>query len=211
MARVSSRNETSMRQVGMVFGININTLLDKWMAKVFTPNFKSMHADEEFAGFIIEPGIKFDPVTTPMSEVLIFSTSYDYDVYMGLLQNVRHKACYSLRTGIDSSTALSNLHLVVPGDFVYDGFVCHRGIKAGGSGVRKEFDVVYVREIVDKYIELRTAVVAEVLDLIKWVKENRDKLPVRPDTEGDIASWKYLDGSLELLDIWREIRKQRIG
>lgn len=186
-------------QKGVVFGVDIIGDFKLWIHSVFAPKFHEQHPGKEFAGYIVEPGASFNPKSTSLNETLVFSTTSNNDVYMGLLQNVRHKHQYSNRTGLDSSTAGDNLHLVLPGDFAYDGFLCHRGIPAGGSGVRKEFDVVYVREIVDKYIELRGAVVREVISLVEWARAN---------WQGDIGNWKYLDGDLRLLDIWRHERAQ---
>ena len=187
-----------MEQQGMVFGVDIATPFLDWVENVFTPKFKAMHPNDEFVGYIIEPGTRFNPTKTADTAVLVYGTVKTNVKRQQLLANVDHKGHYSLRTGLESSTALDNLHLVLPGDFVYDGFVCHRGIWTGGSGVRKEFDVVYVREVADEYIRLRAGVVAEVVKVIEWAREN---------WPGDIGGWKYLEGDLEVLDQYRQAYK----
>ena len=187
-----------MEEQGMVFGVDIATPFLEWVRNVFTPRFKAVHPNDEFAGFIVEPSSRFNPYKTSLSTVLMYSTTDDIDTYMDLLQNVRHKGQFSLRTGMDSSMARGNTHLVLPGDFVYDGFLFYRGLPTGGSGVRKEFDVVYVREIADEYIRLRAGVVAEVVKVIEWACEN---------WPGDIGGWKYLEGDLEVLDQYRQAYK----
>lgn len=179
-----------MEEQGMVFGVDIATPFLEWVRNVFTPRFKAVHPNDEFAGFIVEPSSRFNPYKTSLSAVLMYSTTDDIDTYMDLLQNVRHKGQFSLRTGMDSSMARGNTHLVLPGDFVYDGFLFYRGLPTGGSGVRKEFDVVYVREIADEYIRLRSAVVDEVISLIDWAWDNWD---------GELGAWKYLNGTQEQL------------
>jgi hypothetical protein len=187
----------------MVFGVDIATPFQEWMRNVFTPKFHAVHPNDEFAGYIVEPGASFNPSSSALGEVLCYTTTTtDADKYMGLIANVRHKHQYSARTGQDSSTVGDNFHLVVSGDYPYDGFLFHRGIPAGGSGVRKEFDVVYVREIVDKYIELRTAIVREVIAIIDWAESHYCE---------DIGRWKYLNGDLQTLSTWRQAYIESFG
>ncbi len=197
MARLK-RNETTMSKPGTVFGTDIRPNFESWMRHAFAHKFKTLHPDDEFAGFIVEPGTSYNPEDNNFEEVLVFSTIDNWGIYGRLLQNVRHKAMYALRNGCDSAEAGRNLHLVIEGDFPYDGFLKHRGIWAGGSGVRKEFDVVYTREIVDHYIELRSAVVREILDVVQWAREQGE----------DVGDWKFMAGTQEELEKLHQARRE---
>jgi hypothetical protein len=116
-----------------------------------------------------------------------------------LFDNVDHKALFALETGLDSSVVCTEPHLGMPGDFPYDGFIRYRGVWAGGSGVMKEFDVVWVKKAVDIYAEIRGRIFTEAHDLIRWA---------RTSWEGDIGLGKFGIIEPQMLEVWREAREQ---
>ena len=180
---------------GEVFGVNFGEAFTSRIARDFTPKFREQHPGNEFAGYILHPRLVPVPLNPQVTADVYFMTSDDDEVTDGLLANVDHKGQFSLEMGLDSSVACTEPHLVIPGDFPYDGFIRYRGVWDGGSGVMKELDVVWVKKAVDIYAEVRGAVVKEVIEVVEWAREN---------WTNDTGDWKYLEGSPEMLEVYRQ-------
>ena len=80
-------------------------------------------------------------------------------------ENVERKLRFSLRTGLNSSEAKYHRHLVLPGDFPYEGAGRHRGIWGGVSGLQEEQDWWVFRRCTDMFIELYGEEIQERIDL----------------------------------------------
>jgi len=182
--------------IGEVFGVSFRDEFRARIARDFTPLFEEQHPGHNFAGYILHPRMKPVPREPQLTADVFFWTTDDYDLTLGLVTNVDHKAQFALETGLDSSLACAEPHLVMPGDYPYDGFFRYRGVWVGGSGVMKELDVDWAKKAVDIYAEVRGGIVLEVSRIVNWVEANLDP---------DIGDWRYLAGDLNILEIWRQI------
>ena len=98
----------------------------------------------------------------------------------GLADNVIRKIRFVARTGLPSSEARNRPDLVEPGDFPFAGAGVYRGYFGGVSGFKEEADWWVFCRIVDKLIELRSAVGERA------IQASRDRVPGMKYMEGEL-------------------------
>lgn len=174
--------------------LSLEEQMDAWLEDEFWPWYTKKYGDENFAGFILDPAegdLLRGKNTWDFSQDGVYS-----DRTKDLLENVRGKAKFSLRTRLDSSEAQANPGLICPGDFPYGGFVYrYRGISGGGSGLKEESDVFCIKRIIDAYLEIRATAFREVQDIVELARA----------TEGvDVGAWKFFNGNPKDILEWIE-------
>jgi hypothetical protein len=101
----------------------------------------------------------------------------DDDRVAELAVNVEHKLRFVLRTGLDSSEAVTRPDLVEPGDFAFAGAGHYRGYTGGVSGLKQESDWWVFCRLVDRLIGIRTRLARAAMGASK----NR------------LEGWKFMD------------------
>ena len=129
-----------------------------WFRTAGKAEFKNKYGqDAELSLVILRQGFVHD-WRDPLKEAAVWSTDFDKgDGEGGFVMNVERKLHFSLRTGLNSVEARYNKHLILPGDFPYQGAGWHRGFTGGVSGLKEESDWWVFCFCVDRHGDLLRA------------------------------------------------------
>lgn len=126
------------------FGVDVEAVMTTFFHKVFVPRVIEEYGDKPFALIVLSNRVQHDWTNPFRVPSVLFRLSYgeqdNINGERGLLANVEHKLHFVLRTGLNSSEAGNQSHLVEPGDFPYAGAGTSDGFVGGVSGFTQEDD-----------------------------------------------------------------------
>ena len=140
----------------MIFGLDIQQEMERWWLGEFRPTLTAKYGAFSIFVRILDPATQHDWLHLDETHSVLVAlqhvvSSEDFE------QNVYRKLRFTIRTGLDSSEARRQPHLVEPGDFPHAGAIVYRGIAGGASGLPEESDVWVVQQVIDHVVELRSA------------------------------------------------------
>jgi hypothetical protein len=163
----------------MIFGLDIQQEMELWWDGEFMPVLAAKYGSFSVFVRILDPAAqhdwaRLDEVHSVLVALQHVVSSEDFE------ENVYRKLRFTVRTGLDSSEARRQPHLIEPGDFPHAGAIAYRGIAGGASGLPEESDVWVVQQVIDHVVALRAA---------------RAQLAVQACRSG-VPGWTYLPNEL---------------
>jgi hypothetical protein len=151
-----------------VFGVDVDALFREWIHGEFAAWLQEKFPGKHITLVLLDTAQRIDACE-------YWFDSQDYQLFVehvgtddaqekakqsgGTLQNVHRKLRFVLRTGLDSLDAEEEYaHLVLPGDFPWEGAGDHAAQLGGVSGLDKESDWQAFCKCVDKLNELLSAI-----------------------------------------------------
>ncbi len=165
------------------FGVHIDAMLQAWFGEIFVPELRHKYGnDTEVAALVLvdtpwlSPEVQLEKMEA--RHLLLSSDNERVTGDEGLLENVRRKLSFVLRTEMPSSFARQRPDLVEPGDFPWAGAGTYKGYTGGVSGLNEESDWWAYERIIDQLIKLR----AEAAQAAIAASKER------------VEGWRYLEG-----------------
>ncbi len=184
-----------------VFGANVEQEFFRWFNGEYAQELTERYPDMKgLTLVIIDPSKTLEACLNwhdPLEYMILIAHFGDEEASLGdggTRENVERKLRFVLRTGEDSVYAEeTSIHLVLPGDFPWQGAGVRKDFVGGVSGLAKEEDWRVFTECADKLTELLTKVNAAAR--AKWLelREGGD----------DSVETKYLTGdAIDLSDFF---------
>lgn len=121
----------------------------------------------------------------------------------GTMNNVESKLRFVLREGLDSVEAETNLHLVQPGDFPWQGAGTYRGFTGGVSGRKKREDWLIYCHLINHLIDLMNQVATEAFNACE-VLRHLPNCPLRLKYMTVVAFKRGFDPTINLREFFGE-------
>ena len=137
------------------FGKNLKATVTVWWSEEFAKVLDEKYGVQSVAAVILRPWVRHDWRSPESAESVLVELWHGPECEDDLRANAYHKLRFALRTGLDSSQADRNPHLLEPGDFPNDGAAFHKGFVGAASGLPGESDVWVVQQVIDKLVSVR--------------------------------------------------------